>query len=70
MGYEYLGRVGTVAGRGINLNHYFGFFSYLPASMQAVVNSLIASILLLAVLQLVKSFVRLYFAVKDGAQWW
>lgn len=67
---SYLGNVGTIAGHGINLNNYFGFFSYLPTSLQSVVNSLIAGILILAILQLVKSFLRLYYAVKDGAQWW
>lgn len=70
MARDYLNQVSTVAGHGINLNNYFGFFSYLPSSMQAVINSLLASILLLAILQVVKVIIRMYYAVKDGAQWW
>ncbi|MMZ53860.1 hypothetical protein D1872_156660 [compost metagenome] len=69
-GYSYLSKVGTIAGHGINLNNYFGFFSYLPGPLQAVINSLIAGIVLLAILQLVKSFMRMYYALKDGAKWW
>lgn len=67
---SYLDGLGEIAGHGINLNNYFGFFSYLPSSLQSVINSLIASIVLLAIFQLVKAFIRLYYAVKDGAQWW
>jgi large-conductance mechanosensitive channel len=70
MGVDYLGHVALIAGKGINLNNYFGFFSYLPTSMQAVVNSLIAAIIFLAVVQIVKSIYRVYLAVKDGLQWW
>ncbi|RAU91543.1 hypothetical protein [Paenibacillus sp. YN15] len=70
MGVEYLGHVSMIAGRGINLNHYFGFFAYLPSSMQSVVNSLLAAIMLLGVLQLIKAIARMYYNVKDGVQWW
>lgn len=70
MARDYLNQVSVVAGHGINLNNYFGFFSYLPSSMQAVINSLLASILILAILQIVKVIIRMYYAVKDGAQWW
>lgn len=70
MARDYLNHVSTVAGHGINLNNYFGFFSYLPSSMQAVINSLLASIIILAILQLVKTIMRMYYAVKDGSKWW
>lgn len=70
MGIEYLNKISMIAGHGINLNNYFGFFSYLPSSLQSVVNSILGAIILLAVLQLVKGIVRMYFLVKDGAQWW
>lgn len=70
MAHEYLGHVSMIAGHGINLNNYLGFFAYLPGPMQAVVNSIVAGILLLAVLQLVKAIIRMYFAVKDAVQWW
>lgn len=70
MAYDYINRVGSIAGHGINLNNYFGFFSYLPSSLQAVVNALLSAIVLLAVLQLVKSIIRMYYALKDGSKWW
>lgn len=70
LAYDKLSHAALIAGHGINLNNYFGFFSYLPASWIAVVNSIIAGIVLLAVLSLVKSAIRLYFAIKDGVQWW
>lgn len=70
MGVDYLGQVSLIAGRGINLNNYFGFFSYLPASLQAVVNSLLAGIIFLAVLQLIKAIVRMFFAVKAALFNW
>lgn len=67
---SYLNQTSLVAGHGINLNNYLGFFGYLPPAMQAVVNSLFASITLLAILQLVKVIIRMYYAFKDGAKWW
>jgi len=70
MARDYLAEASLAAGHGINLNHYFGFFSYLPPSMQAVVNSIIAGIIVLAILWLVKSIMRMYFAVKEAVKWW
>lgn len=67
---EYLNKVSLIAGHGISLNNYFGFFNYLPSSLQAVVNSLLAGIIFLAILQLVKVIWRAYYAVKDGTKWW
>jgi hypothetical protein len=52
------------------LNNYLGFYSYFPASMQSVLNSLISAIIFLAVLQLVKAIFKMYFLAKDGVQWW
>jgi hypothetical protein len=70
MGVDYLNKVSLIAGKGISLNNYFGFFSYFPASIQAVLNSLISAIIFLAVLQLVKAIFRMYFVAKDGLKWW
>ncbi|NEU27714.1 hypothetical protein G3M74_16690 [Paenibacillus polymyxa] len=70
MARDYLNHVSQVAGHGINLNNYFVFFGYLPASMQAVVNSLLAGIVILGILQIIKVILRLYYAIKGGAQWW
>lgn len=70
MGNDYLSHVSLIAGKGINLNNYLGFFSYLPGSMQAVVNSLLSAIIFLAVLQLVKSIIRMFFTVKEALFKW
>lgn len=70
MVYGFLDNIAMVAGKGINLNNYFGFFSYLPAPMIQVLNSIIASIMLLAILQLIKYIMRVYGQVKGWIQWW
>jgi large-conductance mechanosensitive channel len=70
MGLDYLNNVALIAGKGISLNNYFSFFSYLPSSMQSVLNSLIAAIIFLAVLQLIKSIMKMYFTAKDALKWW
>lgn len=67
---ELLGQVSMIAGKGINVGHYFVFFDHLPSSLQSVVNSLLASVIFLAVLILIRAIVRLYFGVKDGIKWW
>lgn len=70
MGVDYLANVSLIAGKGISLNNYFGFFSYLPGPIQSVLNSLISAIIFLAIIQLVKSIVKMYFTAKDALKWW
>jgi hypothetical protein len=70
MGVDYLSKVSLIAGKGINLNNYFGFFSYLPGPIQGVLNSLISAIIFLAVLQLIKSILKMYFTLKNAVKWW
>jgi hypothetical protein len=67
---EYLSSISLIAGKGINLNQYLGFFSYLPGSLQSVINSLLASILFIALLQLVVVIMRMYYAIKEAVKWW
>lgn len=67
---DFLNRAALIAGKGINLNNYFGFISYLPASLQAVFNSIIASIVFLAILQLIKAIMRMYGQSKSWLKWW
>lgn len=59
-----------VAGKGISLSNYFGFFSYLPGQMPAVVNSLLASVLLLTILQVIKAIMGMFTQVKDWLFRW
>lgn len=65
-----LNQAGTVVGRGINLNNYFGFFGYLPAAWQNVVSSALASITLLAILWLVRAVWNMYLKTKESGKWW
>lgn len=67
---ELLGQVSMVAGKGINLNNYFVFFSYLPDPFIDVVNSLLASAIFLMLLRLIKVVMRSYGAVKAWIKWW
>lgn len=62
--------VSLVAGRGINMNNYFGFFGYLPASWRAVVQSLLAMIVLLGMLWVIRAVWDMYMKVKSGVKWW
>lgn len=61
---------GTVVGKGIDLNNYFGFFSYLPSEWRLVVNSALLSIGLIAVLLLVRAAWDMYLRVKGSLKWW
>lgn len=67
---DMISNAGQVVGKGINLNNYFSFFGYLPSEWQLVVKSLLASIVLLAVLFMVKAAWDMYLRVKGSAQWW
>lgn len=67
---DMLGNAGTVVGRGISLNNYFSFFGYLPPEWQNVVNSALSSVMLLAVLWLVRSIWDMYLKVKASGKWW
>lgn len=65
-----INNAGQVVGKGINLNNYFSFFGYLPNEWQLVVKSALASVVLLAILFLVKAAWDMYLRVKGSAQWW
>lgn len=67
---DLLDNAGTVAGKGINLNNYFSFFGYLPSEWQLVVKSALTSVVLLAILFLVRSAWDMYLRVKSSSQWW
>lgn len=61
---------GSVVGRGISLNNYFSFFSYLPSEWQSVVQSALASSVLLAILFLVRALWDMYLRIKQSSKWW
>lgn len=65
-----LNEAGTVVGKGIDLNNFFSFFSYLPSEWQGVVTSALVSVTLLAILLLVKAAWDTYIRVKGSVKWW
>lgn len=67
---DMLNNAGNAVGKGINLNNYFSFFAYMPSEWQSVIQSALASIVLLAILFLVRSAWDMYFKVKGSSQWW
>lgn len=67
---DMLSNAGTVVGRGISLGNYFSFFSYLPSEWQSVIQSALASSVLLAILFLVRSLWDMYLRVKQSSKWW
>lgn len=67
---DMLNNTSSVIGRGINLNNYFSFFGYLPTEWQAVIQSALASITLLAILWMVKAIWNTYLNTKGSLKWW
>ena len=67
---EMLNNASLVAGKGIDLSNYFSFFAYLPSEWQGVVQSALASIVLLATLFLVRAAWDMYLRVKQSSKWW
>lgn len=67
---DVLNDVGSVVGKGINLNNYFSFFGYLPQEWQMVVQSALASITLIALLFLVRSIWNVYLKTKESIKFW
>lgn len=67
---DMLDEAGSVVGRGINLNNYFSFFAYLPSEWQGVVQSALASCVLLGILFLVRAAWDMYLRVKQSSKWW
>lgn len=61
---------GTVVGKGIDLSNYFSFFGYLPSEWQGVIQSALASIVLLAILFLVRALWDMYMKTKGSVKWW
>lgn len=57
-------------GRGISIGNYFSFFGYLPTEWRMLVQSILASITLLATLWLARSLWDLYLRIKNSTKWW
>lgn len=67
---DVLNDVSLVVGRGINLNNYFSFFNYMPPEWQTVIQSALASIVLLASLFIVRAVWDMYLKAKESGKFW
>lgn len=67
---ERLKEVQMVSAQGLNIGKYFVIFGDLPPAWQAVVSSLLASVVLLGTLLIFRSVMRMYYSIKEGVKWW
>lgn len=68
---EKLSSVGMITRQGLNINAYLGqVFGDLPREWQLVVSSLLGVLVLLISLIMIRAFMRMYFAAKEGVKWW
>ena len=66
-----LSNLSLVTAQGLNINAYLGLvFGDMPGVWQLVVTSLLGGLVLLLSLFLIRGFMRMYFAAKEGVQWW
>ncbi len=66
----YLSQLATVAASGINLSDYLSWVGVLDGAWQGVVDSLLASFTLVAILFVTRAAYRAYLSLKQGVQWW
>lgn len=62
--------LGSVAAKGIRLDHYFGFFSILGPAWTGVISSFLASFLFIFVLYVLQKNSRVLLWLKDLIKWW
>lgn len=67
---QMLSNASVTAAKGINLNNYFGWFSYLPASFKLAINSILISVGLIVTLIVIRAAWNMYLKVKQSAKWW
>lgn len=65
-----LNSVSLVADRGLNLDYFLGPVSALGPNWITLVKSLIASMLLLAIVFMAKMAYNAYLNAKEGSKWW
>ena len=70
MAQERIDSVGSIVGRGLNVQSYLSVFGDLPAAWQMVISSLLISTVLFMSLIILRAVMRLYYATKEGVQWW
>lgn len=56
--------------QGLDVNSYLGIFGDMPMMWQLVLSSLLLMAVTLSSLLILRTAIRLYFAVKEGVKWW
>lgn len=68
---EKLSSISMVTRQGLDVRRYLRLvFGDLPSEWQLVITSLLSSLVLLITLLMIKAFIRMYYAAKDGVKWW
>lgn len=67
---ERIASANQVVARGLNVRQYLSIFGDLPGIWQTVISSLLISCVVLIALIIFRALMRLYYASKDGVQWW
>lgn len=68
--YGKLSSIGTVAAKGIRLDHYFGVFAILGPAWTSVITSLITCLIFLFILSMIKRYSGVLLYLKDLIRWW
>lgn len=56
--------------RGLDIGKYLSIFGDMPTSWQLVISSALIATVLIGSLLMIRSIIRLYYALKGGVQWW
>lgn len=65
-----LGGIGSIAAKGIRLDHYFGFFTVLGPAWTGVITSFLAALTFIFTLYMIQKYSRVLLWFKDLIKWW
>lgn len=65
-----LNGIGTIAAKGVRLDHYFGFFSVLGPAWTGLITSFLAAFTFVFILYMVQKYSRVLLWFKDLIKWW
>lgn len=65
-----LSGIGTIAAKGVRLDHYLGFFSILGPAWTGVISSLLTALFFLFTLYVIQKNSRVLLWFKDLIKWW
>lgn len=65
-----LAGIGTIAAKGVRLDHYFGVFGLLGPTWTGVITSFLTAFLFVFILYMVQKYSRVLLWLKDLIKWW